>query len=336
MRFWYEGLLRKYGQYACLPLEGQGCRGEQLCEACRLFGATDRARRFRLDLSGLAPTPVFFRLSKAVRPISGNWLWNIFGGEDTGGCKTGAGRDVRFRFAVQALWSSQPFTLTLRVRPHEARSVLSKLSFLIDTMSREGGIGAKTQHGFGQIAILGTAEDGRSPTDWGELCAQGKRDLGGMESSARRLEERDLFTLDASRFFSLKFRLTAHPYAAAENAGDPPAGYDQSYIPCSFDIRYKYESKNPFSGQGMNRGMRPALREEYGRDRTALMCGQVEGSDAWASRIHVSHLFRVQPKGPYYLKIWGDVENAVGVAEVIASHILGRFRGAQQVPEVGQ
>jgi CRISPR-associated protein Cmr1 len=332
MRCWYEGLVRKHGLRACVPAPGEGCTGARPCEACRLFGTTDRARRFRMDVSGLEPTRIFFRLSEEVRPVSGRWLWTIFEGKEEGNTRDAPTPGATFKFKVQALWSPNPFSITFRTRAREGDMVLPKVAYLLRTMSRDGGIGAKTQHGFGQFAVIEARYGDEVPADWSALCEQGEKALGAASDGGRKGDGRDadLFTLDSKRFFSLKFRLSGHPYEAAEDAGEPPPEYDHSYIPCSFDIRYKYDAT-----PGASRGLRPALCERYDPDEIDALCGYVRrGWPARGSRIHVSHLFRPSPTRPYFVKIWGDAENAAEVAAVISEHIRGRFHGAEEVEEV--
>src|SRR5208282_6063255 len=86
LRFWFEGLMRSYGRRVCDTIEGR-CTGDDLCDACKLFGTTDWARRFRLEITGLDPVPLFFRLSPKVARSSGDWLWKTFGEKATGGSK---------------------------------------------------------------------------------------------------------------------------------------------------------------------------------------------------------------------------------------------------------
>lgn len=113
MRWWYEGIVRGLGGHACDPTaEGkQRCEYKdsvaELCPACRLFGCTGWRRRFRLEVDGLQSLSLFFVASNNVYQATGNWLWRMFGGEETGGTKTGQKDKLKFTFGVKSLWGGR-------------------------------------------------------------------------------------------------------------------------------------------------------------------------------------------------------------------------------------
>ena len=182
LRWWYEGIVRGMGGRAVDPTQhpdqfdgdkyaqarGRGLRGANLlakaglCPASQLFGATGWQRRFRLRVTGLASQPLFFMASDNVYQAAGNWLWRIFDSGKLGGTRTGRGPGMQFTFGAQALWSEEG-ALHFVVRE---RDVVPRLAYLLDTVARYGAIGAKTQHGFGQIALLdldqGLVAEGRT------------------------------------------------------------------------------------------------------------------------------------------------------------------------------
>ncbi len=49
LRWWYEALVRGLGGTACDPTYNK-CKDENHCDACELFGCTDWARKFRLEV----------------------------------------------------------------------------------------------------------------------------------------------------------------------------------------------------------------------------------------------------------------------------------------------
>jgi len=49
LRWWYETLLRAYGEDACDPTDSL-CNAEKHCSACELFGCTGWSRKFRLEI----------------------------------------------------------------------------------------------------------------------------------------------------------------------------------------------------------------------------------------------------------------------------------------------
>lgn len=349
LRFWFEGTLRSYGVPVCNPTgkSEDRCPGKngKYCHACQLFGATGLARAFRLEVSGLEPTPVFFRLSQGVANISGNWLWNIFGAEDTGGKRDRIDRgQTKFGFGVHALWSPNPFRLTITPRPGKEELVYGLFSLALMNAVYYGGIGAKTQYGFGQVDIVGD-RIGAHLKQLGPRVVKARNELedyrasaeaGAQESAAPRScpeNETGHFTLHKDRFLHLLYAVPESALAQIQwaDVGQPPGGFDWPYIPCAFDIRYKYSIRNPRTGQGIDRGLRPEIRDHFGEDVACDVFGAVDRWEARASRVHVSHLFRKEPRGPYYLKIWGDVGDKPRIEKVIKEHIEKRFPGAKEV-----
>ncbi|MBM4273112.1 MAG: type III-B CRISPR module RAMP protein Cmr1 [Deltaproteobacteria bacterium] len=371
LRWWYEGIVRGMGGYTCDPSQG-GCDfdgnayekaiaagyGEAeaavragLCPVCRFFGATGLKRRFRLEISEMDSHPLFFKASPQVYQAAGNWLWRMFGGEDTGGTKTGRGPDTRFTFGSSVLWGERALT---RITPVDSEhdDILKRFAFLLDTATRFGGLGAKTQNGFGQIRIL----NGVLP----EFIAAGKdlvrRDLEKTEASIRENprkappQREDLFTLRS--FFSRTYRLTtAETYVQGlRPIGVPWEHHLRHYVPCAFDIRYKSQQRNPFSGLGRDVGLRPFFRKRWGDEVTNLLFGGLggyRGAERIASRIRVSHLFKVPGDDHWHLKVWGDVpprlweqvdrhpklEEVVQTVDEFIRGEKGMFPGSQSIEE---
>ncbi len=319
LRFWYEGILRSYGYSVCDPTDHESECGS--CQACDLFGSTGQARKFRLEISGLGTTPVFFKASRGVAVSSGNWLWNIFGGEQTGGRKVRGPRgEVSYQFGTRALWSDAPFDLTVYPRREGRGETLDLLALTLREATRKGAIGAKTQYGFGQVRVISTNHAG-APVSLEDLAEKGRARL---ERTAPGVSSGDgLFSLHRDRFFSHLYELPG-PENMVE-VGTPPPRFNGCYIPCAFDIRYKYRSRNPRSGLGSDAGLRPAVRDRFGAGEARRIFGWVRGNEAHASRVHVSHPFREAAGGQYHLKIWGDVDRKDEIEGLVKSHILGRF-----------
>lgn len=318
LRWWYEGIVRGLGGYACDPVGDGRCEfnakdkerppEEQLCPACRLFGCTGWRRRFRLEVDGLEPQDLFFVASSGVYQAAGNWLWRMFGGEDLGGTKDGRGAAVEFTFGVQALWGEQS---TLRVVPlgSDAEKTLARVAFLLDTVSRWGALGAKPQHGFGQIEIT----DGLALALIQQGCNLVTEDV--QADNARRRPSplpADFFNLGS--FFSHTYQLTqtGRYLGGLREIGTPPRGFDyrQHFIPCAFDIRYKSRSVDFRTHRGSDFGMRPWFRDKWGKQVAHRLFGRSDArrdEERAAGRIHVSHLYRIEPDGPWRLKVWGHV-----------------------------
>ena len=273
----------------------------RLCLACRLFGCTGWQRRFRLEVDGLKPQNLFFVASSNVYQAAGNWLWRMFGGEELGGTRRGRGAAVTFTFGVQALWGQQA---TLRVIPLESdgEGVLARVAFLLSTVAHWGALGAKPQHGFGQIQITNGLASA--------LVEEGQELIIADAQSKPGKSPPDFFNL--SSFFSHTYQLAEiEDYLGGlREIGTPLKGYRQRFIPCAFDIRYKSRSKHFRTGEGEDFGMRPWFKEKWGPKVTHRLFGRSDArrdEERAAGRIHVSHLYRVEPGGPWYLKVWGHV-----------------------------
>jgi len=339
LRFWMEGTLRAMGLKVCNPTSGEprercprpGPQGKpEYCAACEVFGATGKARAFRLELDGLAAVPVFFHLSHAVEATSADRLWKIFGGRETGGEKTRSPAGAsEFRFGVQALWSDEPFLVSIRARPGKEDDVYRKLERALCYAASYGGLGAKTQYGFGQVRVASLTV-GRRERDLEQLAAEGQEALqragGGAVSAGRE------FTLHPDRFFSLLFELpkTLTGLPDGVSIGTPPPDFDWRYIPCAYDIRYKCSTFNPKTRTGEDRGLRPEVKRRYGAQEARQVFGFMEHGEGQASRVHVSHLYRRQTGGPYYLKVWGDVDDKAGIVRTVREHLRARFPGIQE------
>lgn len=348
LRWWYEGIVRGMGGKACDPVGDDRCEynakdkrlpEEQLCPACWLFGCTGWRRRFRLEVKGLQSQDLFFVASNSVYQAAGNWLWRMFGGEDLGGAREGRGAAVTFTFGVQALWSEQA---TLRVVPlgSDAQGTLARFAFLLDTVAHWGALGAKPQHGFGQVEITGGLDR--------ELVGEGKRLVVADTQSKPGKSPPDFFNLD--HFFSHTYELAqSEPYRREKMIGTPPPGFDyrQHFIPCAFDIRYKSQGKDFRTGRGTDFGMRPWFREKWGREVAHRLFGRSDArrdEDRAASRIFVSHLYRTEPDGPWLLKVWGHVPSdlrdaqrkPIPVADVsgqVTAFVGTMFPGSQLIDE---
>ena len=359
LRWWYEGIVRGMGGHVCDATADDAsnrCIFEQkkgetfedayahLCLACRLFGCTGWRRRFRLEVNGLEPQPLFFVASSNVYQAAGNWLWLMFGGEDLGGTREGRRAAVRFTFGAQALWGEQA---TSHVVPlgGDAEGTLARVVFLLDTVARWGALGAKPQHGFGQIEIT----DGLNP----DLVREGRRLVG--DDALRKSGRTSPNYFDLGSFFSHVYQLAqAEPYQRSMKLiGEPPSRFDyrQHFIPCAFDIRYKSRSKNFRTGEGDDFGMRPWFRKRLGEEGIHRQFGRsgkrIPESQRSASRVFVSHLYRLKPGGPWHLKVWGHVpsdlkddrRNPISVEDVagqVTAFVQTMFPGSKLVDEFNQ
>lgn len=350
LRWWCEGIVRGIGGYACTALQGDGITPciqraksvvpDGLCPVCQIFGCTGWARRFRLSDGKLTPLPLFFVSHQQAYIGNANWLYRMFGGDDLGGSKRGRGRDVEFSFGVQTLWSDE-FSLTALRRFVGTRNALIDkepieyvLAWLFSVVADYGSLGAKPQNGFGVVKLNTLDSVSKDAVERGrkhlhELCERSKethKREGEAYARSRNQErhERQSWLFDLRDLF-------VHHYEIKDPAPYQGVGRDigvrqprispSRFIPCAFDIRYKSSSKNPFTGQGRDFGLRPFFKERFGSSTTNLLLGETRPRDddaRSASRIAVSHLFRESSSEKYKLRIWGSVPPAVGpsVAEV--------------------
>jgi CRISPR-associated protein Cmr1 len=299
LRFWYEGILRGAGVYACDPVEGH-CPDRHPCQACLLFGSTGRARAFRLEIDGLHDIPLSLRVSTNTSQQTRDWLKSTFCWDN---------KTKIMRNGIRMLWGPE-FSIVVRVsaRAEDPDHVRSLLLYTLLTAATEGGIGAKTQNGFGQVRLL--TIDGARP-DEGRIRERGRRIVNAMPTVDldQAKKTKDLFSLAPGKFFSFEWEIPHAPYTTSGPNDVPEPGPELEGFcrPCAFEIRYK----NP-AGQGLF----PALRDAFGLEKTKAILG----STTSASRVHVSHLY--SETAPHWkLKVWGDVPEA----QAIRTAIEGRF-----------
>jgi len=324
LRWWYEGLYRGLGNDdVCELVEGKGCQFDaeayrrtkdqgieaaieaglqDVCPACRLFGCTGWARRFRMSATALEALPLFFVSNRQMANLTGNWLIRVFDGhKDTQTDQQGR-KKTSFSFNNSSLWSKKEFTLTFTpLHAYQKEDDKYLLAYLLHLIVTYGGLGAKVQNGFGQVKI-------NKRHDWDGAVEKGRKLIQSMSKGPPI--EGDAFNL--ARFFSHTYELSdIRPYdREGVVIGEIPrdSTYAQQFIPCAFDIRYKSSSKNPFTGQGTNFGMRPFFRSRFGPRVTNKLLGESRprrDEDRAGSRINVSHLYH--DDGHWKLKVWGHV-----------------------------
>jgi CRISPR-associated protein Cmr1 len=309
LRWWYEAILRGLARRVCDPLE-DGCiyerkNGEihaqayaRLCDACRLFGCTGWKRRFRLTATR-SRSRADDRFCLATLDEDGKfnhwWLAQIF-----------------------AKSLDQPLPLAnihLRVEfPPGAEGEKEAFKGVLSLMARYGGIGAKTQYGFGQF-------------DWPDKLSR----ADALDAIRRRVSGEvqrpfpaspDYYTL--RNFWHLPGVIPESDYLirrfkSANVVGDRAtfSRLRDAYLPASFDIRYRLP--------GSDRGLRQAYRSAHGKMEARRVFGTLEG-DKRGSRVFVSHLYKeTGQEDDYHLNVWGFTEPRVG--EEIKRHLEDLFRG---------
>jgi CRISPR-associated protein Cmr1 len=288
LRFWYEGILRGAGVCACDPVEGH-CPEREPCQACILFGSAGRARAFRLEIDGLRDIPLSLRFGARSSIETRTWLQKTF-------CWDKATETMRT--GTRMLWGPD-FTLTMRVsaRAPDPERVRSLLLYTLLTAATEGGIGAKTQNGFGQVRLVFV--NSARPDD-GQIRARGREIVSSMPQATpdQIKDTADLFSLAPGRFFSFLWEIPTAPYMTQGSIDVPETAHELEHFcrPCAFEIRYK---------DSAGQGLWPALERALGLSRTKAILGSANS----ASRVHVSHLYS-EPNMVCRLKVWGDVPEA--------------------------
>lgn len=310
LRFWFEGILRGRGLDACNPASGRSdekCprmedKKEKRCLACEVFGATNWARRFRIEVFGLTPTPLFFLTLNGSAATNGKWLRDTFMGKGEYG-----------PLRRSALWSRDGFPLRVTPRAGCGLPVENLVALAIHTSARRGGLGAKTQNGFGQVDVVGQecAERAEQAVEWLKTVR--------WERSGRNMD--GLFRVDDAHFFSLEWRDIAAP---AKNdyrvVGEIPGDFHREYFPLAFDLRYK--------------AAREATEEAYGlRVELGAHADELLGTTDHGSRIHVSHLYRRPGEETCRLKIWGDVQGGARSATLDEAMNAAKRLVARRFPE---
>lgn len=318
LRWWCEGIVRGMGGYACIAVQNgsQPClvgpdikAADDLCPACQLFGCTGWARRFRLSSGEMQSFPLFFISHQQAYIGNANWLYRMFGGSDLGGSKEKRGKDWQLSFGVHTLWSDE-FSLEVLPRFAASEDTTNMLAYLFSIIASYGALGAKAQNGFGLVKLLGGASE--------SSIKQGRARLLELSKQSRangKQQDGWLFNLQDTFIRHYEIKDPAPYQGVGRVIGSPqPKVYPSRLIPIAFDIRYKSSSKNPFTGQGRDFGLRPFLKQRLGPKAVNLLLGETRprNDDARsASRICVSHLFRESQTERYKLRIWGTVPPAV-------------------------
>lgn len=295
LRWWCEILMRGLDKKVCNPIKSP-CNvdgSNPICSVCSLFGCNGYGRRFRLEIFGVDTLPLFFISDKSVYQSNGNWLVRIFNGQPKG-----RGRDIQFFFKQKMLWNPQQFEIKINQMFYD-NDYISSIYFLIWFISQYGGLGAKTQNGFGQIEMLKINK---------KILKEGKNYLMTQRVS-NHTNDNNVFNL--KNFFSFDFEIKdKNPYLGVSkeigNSGN--FNYENYFIPCAFDVRYKMKSINPYTHVGENWGLRPFIQKKFGTDgrrMAKLLLGDDRKRDS--SKIFVSHLFKRNPKDNYNIRVWGFI-----------------------------
>jgi CRISPR-associated protein Cmr1 len=284
LRWWYEAIVRGLGGWACDPTE-HGCREEQRCAACELFGATGWSRQFRLRATGNQRLSPEFPKLKVDRDQRGAW-W------------LGAGV------------LSDDLTLTaLPMRPTR-REEVKGLAFLVDFMARRAALGARIQVGYGVVGVetISIEDKTLSSADVANTLSAIKG-VADAHPLTGRVDER---LPDIRDFFFA--RLTPRKrfiqgavwwWSQLIRGGDYKQAYEeakqQGFIPSAPAVRYKMRSwlRDRAFVPGVTR-LNDLRHDLMGTTRDSPTLEAPRGS-----RLFVSHLY--QTKKGWEFRVWGWV-----------------------------
>ncbi len=258
LRWWYEALVRGLGGSACDPTNdgpSQRCRfdtkayeeakrsgkspeeaiqaGMQtLCPVSYLFGATGWARLFQLRVLDTPTTHLHFVTNLTM---NAGWLKRVFGGE------TSNIDNLRVPFGN--------IHLHLVPRGYDVDYVIRQVYLILRLAAEYGGLGARLQHGFGQVTLeLSPALESIGVND-------GLRELSQRLPQWAHFAEADPSPFNLRYFVSQTYEVPEDKVNRFRLTVGNQSSNPLSYIPCVFDLRYKGSGKW---------GMRRWLEEEKG------------------------------------------------------------------------
>jgi CRISPR-associated protein Cmr1 len=302
LRWWYEALVRGLGGYACDPTNS-ACQFnykeyqktgkiqdglKDLCDVCYLFGCTGWSRRFLLIVEN---GDTIYRGTMKVN-YNRNKGWYLKGG-----------------------LSGTLDTRIMNTSENDYRdTVLSLLKFV----SRWGGIGAKTQQGYGSFCQ--NPEEGELPeTEFPRVLVSGNR--------KKNFEQRHLPHIED--IFVWKVRLEDFSLKSISKKGNFECGgisiddMPQDTDPLDFLIKkYKFIPTSPLFRYRLRRCLRQSLGNDDLRhflmgfmstsNKPKLRMGR-KSHKKMGSKIHVSHLYK--NKNVFEMKIWTWIPKYVLINE---------------------
>lgn len=260
LRWWYEALVRGLGGDVCDPTSEDAearCKFDSLayekakanhsseeeairsglktvCPVCYLFGATGWARLFQLRVVDVPTTPLHFRTTVSMNK---GWLKRVFGGQN---------QNID---SIQVPYGSLTFQLI--PRRYDEEYAKNQFALALHLAADYGGLGARLQHGFGQILF----PDQLSHISLGDGLEQlrGILQQGFLRSTGPAVDT----PFDLRNFIGLTYAFPQATFGAftseKSHVGSQQKKQETRYLPCVFDLRYK--------GQG-NWGMRQWLKQK--------------------------------------------------------------------------
>lgn len=297
LRWWYEALVRGLGGYACDPTDKKSkCKEydpkigkRSICAACYLFGTTGWARLFRLQVleGGIRQESLHFYTTLQANT---GWLARIFGGD-----KRIDGMTVPFG-EIQSVMVG---------RGQEDEYAISQLAWATQLAAQRGGLGAKLQHGFGQIVLMANLDTAQSE----EILKEHLPEFRQGQNDSLWPSTRDFLSDD---FPISEDHPLIHAILSGTRIGTAPP--NTTYVSCVFDLRYK---GNVVEGKQL--GFRQWLINQRwnARDISALL-GETRArrdEERAGSRIFFGMPWRHE-QGGYRLRIFGFAPPTIELQKV--------------------
>lgn len=323
LRWWYETIVRGLGGYVSNPTSDksdersefdtkayeqakqkmgtdealqEGLKG--VCPVSYLFGATGWARLFQLRVVKVPTTFLHFRSSVYANR---NWLQSIFGGEN---------KNID---NIQVPYGDLSFQIIFR--NHDIEYAQGQFLLALHFAAQYGGLGARLQHGFGQIApIISNDNQAIIKNELAKLT--NRLHLNDLRASGPSIET----PYNLGNFVTLTYEIPAQSLSTfmtkSAHVGNSQKRNEVNYIPCALDLRYKgpnnwgmrYWLKN-------KKGWRESDREDHLGPLDRLMgprsqwkvrgeTKMIEDKLRTASRLSFSMPYRVDGDN-YHLRVFG-------------------------------
>ncbi len=310
LRWWYEALLRSMPKsYVCDPTsEDPGARCyfdtrayekaikkglssadaiskglKTVCPACFLFGTTGWARLFQLRAVVIPTTKLEFLSALAMNRI---WLEKVFHG------------------VGHVPYGNLEFVLTTR-RQYEDYAV-RQFALALQLAANLGGIGARTQYGFGQVTI-GLPPKMEVGISEGIEELSIKLGLGVLRSSGPPVDA----VFNISNLVSMEYKI---PKQSLDSIIKKGSNNTKDYLPCAFDLRYKGSGK-----WGMRRWLKQeGWKESDSEDKLGELDLLMGPRSQWgghtvkkinenlrtAGKVFFGMPYRIKDDNHYTLRIW--------------------------------
>lgn len=296
LRWWYEALVRGLGGYACNPSNHECEYGKGICDACAVFGATGWKRLFRLEMEDVSNEN---KDKQLIVKVHNN------------------GRDDSKWYLRRGI--HHKCTITLKpirnVKWDEDADYLHSILLALMMASRWGGLGAKTQMGYGVVDVKVNDES-----------LEVEKALRSIEKLKQRKDRKKVNTAqlpDFQEFFFGKFRIKGKVKDVNELKNwisnviyQVPKNPHKKESKDEYEKRVEAEIKSYFD-QGVlpispvvRYHLRRLFRDNFTGERVRHeMMGYLKKDRRFASRIKVSHAYKVD--NGYEFRIWGWVPEKV-------------------------